>query len=788
MKKFGLLLTVLLFSSNLSYTQSPQTLPFSQDWNDTTLIKVSDDWTGVLGIIGFRGDNLAATTGVDPQTILDGDDPGVIDVIANLPNPGTNTSGGVGEFEITDPVIALQGSGTADAPYLRISITTIGNGNIQISYNVRDIDTTDNAIQQVALQYRIGNSGDFTNVPAGFIADATTGPSLATLVTPISVTLPSEVNNQSEVQIRIITANAVGSDEWVGIDDISITGVSIGPALTVNPTSLSVFTYVLGSGPSESKSYLLGGSNLDPADGNIIVTGSTNYEVSTDNSNFSSSVNVAYTGGALSDTTIYVRLIAGLSVGTYDGEIISNAGGGATTQGVTVNGSVTLSAVISVTPITLTGFSYVFGNGPSASQSYTLNATDLSPVSGDITVAGSSNYEISFDDTNFTDTLIVSYTGGLLSDTTIYVRLKTDLSVGNYNNELIENSGGGAVTENVTVSGSVTAPPLPIVENFDYATGQLTSANNGDNVSANNWISFSGGGFFFPVISGNLTYNNYSASNVGNKIQMVAAPSSAEDARRDIIPQSGDGTKVYASFLINVQSAPASGGSSYFASLYSTAAGFKGRIYVQTLGSGIEFGLEGSGSTPVFTNAELPLNQTHLIVVCYKFLAGADSVKLWVNPVLSATEPTPNLTFIVATDFAVCDAFALRQASSSGVAQNPDAEIDGIIIGSSWSDISSGTVDVSSNPVTINEFDLAQNYPNPFNPTTTIRFSLPEAGNVKLTVFNILGQEIQTLINGFKGVGTHTVKFEATNLNSGIYIYKIEAGTFVQTRKMLLLK
>ncbi len=86
------------------------------------------------------------------------------------------------------------------------------------------------------------------------------------------------------------------------------------------------------------------------------------------------------------------------------------------------------------------------------------------------------------------------------------------------------------------------------------------------------------------------------------------------------------------------------------------------------------------------------------------------------------------------------------------------------------------------------KFELSQNYPNPFNPITTISFNLPEADNVKLTVFNILGQELKTLVNEFKESGVHTINFDASELNSGMYIYKIEAGTFVQTRKMTLVK
>ncbi len=86
------------------------------------------------------------------------------------------------------------------------------------------------------------------------------------------------------------------------------------------------------------------------------------------------------------------------------------------------------------------------------------------------------------------------------------------------------------------------------------------------------------------------------------------------------------------------------------------------------------------------------------------------------------------------------------------------------------------------------EYTLEQNYPNPFNPATRIRFNLPEAGNVKLTIYNILGQEIRTLVNEYKESGVYTISFDASGLNSGMYIYKIEANGFVQTRKMTLVK
>ena len=134
-------------------------------------------------------------------------------------------------------MVALQGSGTADAPYLLIYLNTTGYQSINVAYNLRDVDgSTDDAVQPVALHFRVGTAGSFTNVPAAFVADATSGPSLATLVTPVSVTLPASADDEAQVQLRIMTANASGSDEWVGIDDISITGtpssVDLPPTVT----------------------------------------------------------------------------------------------------------------------------------------------------------------------------------------------------------------------------------------------------------------------------------------------------------------------------------------------------------------------------------------------------------------------------------------------------------------------------------------------------------------------------------------------------------------------------
>jgi predicted extracellular nuclease len=243
---------------------TPQSIPFTQNWNNTGLITTANDWSGVPGIIGYRGDALTASPGTDPQTIVADGSATPVNVMANQANPSTNNTGGIGEFEITDPVVALQGSGTADAPHLVIHLNTTGQSNINVAYNVRDIDgAADNAVQQVALQYRVGGTGNYTNIPAAFVADATTGPSQATLVTPVSVVLPAAANNQALVELRIITNDAVGSDEWVGIDDINISvsggstpptgvGAATPPTVTQGGMTLLTVTVTPGTNPTST--------------------------------------------------------------------------------------------------------------------------------------------------------------------------------------------------------------------------------------------------------------------------------------------------------------------------------------------------------------------------------------------------------------------------------------------------------------------------------------------------------------------------------------------------------
>ncbi len=86
------------------------------------------------------------------------------------------------------------------------------------------------------------------------------------------------------------------------------------------------------------------------------------------------------------------------------------------------------------------------------------------------------------------------------------------------------------------------------------------------------------------------------------------------------------------------------------------------------------------------------------------------------------------------------------------------------------------------------EFALRQNYPNPFNPVTTIQFDIPEAGEVRLDVYNILGEKVATLVQGRHEIGRYTIRWDASGMASGMYFYRISSAKFTATKKLVLMK
>ncbi len=142
---------------------------------------------------------------------------------------------------------------------------------------------------------------------------------------------------------------------------------------------------------------------------------------------------------------------------------------------------------------------------------------------------------------------------------------------------------------------------------------------------------------------------------------------------------------------------------------------------------------------------------------------------------------------------------------SSSTSQNPSGivyntqgiyEVKLIAINSYGSDTLTKTsyvfvsqgVGITGNNTIVKDYKLEQNYPNPFNPTTNIRYELPKSGFVKIIVFDALGKEIKTIVNEKQSAGTYNLTFDGSNLPSGVYFYRLRAGDYVETKKLVLLK
>lgn len=440
---------------------------FSQNWSDIGLILTNNNWANVPSIKGFQGTLMASSSGVDPQTLTTVNSGNTADsVIANQTNPNTTTTGGIAEFELANPTVALQGSGTARAPYLVLYMDGTGRENIQLTFNARDIDGSgDNSIQQIAVQYRIGETGDWINLPSGYIADASSGPSLATLVTAVSVTLPAAANGQSQIQIRIMTADAVGSDEWIGIDDIAVTSQAPSTAtLAINDVTLSEgnsgttdFTFtVTRSGVTTgtaSATWTLANGTTDSAD--FTATPQTGT-VSFADGETSRTVTVSVAGDTSfeSNETFLVNLTNAV------GATISDAQG----QGTITNDDTAPSSTLSINDVTMT-------EGNSGVTNMVFTVTRTGSTSGAVGVdwvidfgANSASHQdmstaalsgtISFADGQSTATITVPIDG----DTT--VEPNETFIVG------LTNPTGGATISDATGTGTITNDDVPSIANI----------------------------------------------------------------------------------------------------------------------------------------------------------------------------------------------------------------------------------------------------------------------------------------------------------------------------------
>jgi len=318
-----------------------------------------------------------------------------------------------------------------------------------------------------------------------------------------------------------------------------------------------------------------------------------------------------------------------------------------------------------------------------------------------------------------------------------------------------------------------------LTENFDYPAG--------DSLGDHGWVSFSGGSTnYLSVFSPGLIFPGYPLSNIGNTAKVLT---NGQDAYKNMTSSDSTGA-IYISFMVNVTSAQ-SAGDYFFALLPATSTTlYTARFYARD-SSGLRFGLSKSTAAAggiFYTSETYTTGTTILVVIKCMFNAGPTDAQYYAYifpTTVPLTEPsTANLGPITGTanDNSI-GRVALRQGTTANA---PIAFVDGIKVAKTWNGIISSVQNTSNN---ISEnFTLSQNYPNPFNPSTKIDFQIPADGKVKLAIYDNSGKEIAVLTDEVKTAGYYSVNFNATDLSSGIYFYKIEYNGLNKVMKMTLLK
>lgn len=324
--------------------------------------------------------------------------------------------------------------------------------------------------------------------------------------TTIYVRLKAGLNNASySDSITITSTDAITKK-------IYCSGIVAGSSISNSTTSITGISYVVGSGPSSSKSFSLS-ANLLTA--NLIINPGSNYELSINNISFSpGSITLVPVSGSINLTTIYVRLKAGLIIGTYNQNITLQSTG-VITKNISCSGAV-LGPKLTLSTTQLSNLDYNYDNGPSDQQSFTISGSDLT---SNVFITPPTNFQLSkVSGGVFTgSTISLAPTAGVLAPTTIYARLKAGLPVLNYMGN-ISITSTGVSSSTVACSGSV----------IDISTANVgLSANEIKVYSSSKGIVLEGVGEGFSVILYTVFGSQIYSTKADGKKMIIEVPTNA---------------------------------------------------------------------------------------------------------------------------------------------------------------------------------------------------------------------------------------------------------------------
>lgn len=444
----------------------------------------------------FPGTTLVATAGTAGSSIT-----------ATVP-AGT-TSSTLYKVRVNNDAPATTGSASAAFTIISNTAVTVAGSSPQ-ALTIATGPTTGTALTASSASAVAPTYQWYYSTTAGNNAAATAiGGATAASYTPTVADLGTAAGTYY-VSVR---ANYPGCGAVVGTPEATVTVANPTPVITATPSTLSGFTYVVGSGPSTpAQPYNLSGQYLTPVAGNLTVTATgTAYEVSLSSGSGYSATTllVPYTSSTLAATPVYVRLKAGQAVASYNSQLIANSGGGATAQNVTVSGSVTsVPPTITVNPTSL-ALGTVGVNTPGTISTYTVSGSNLGTTP--ISILAPSGVELSLNGfvTSAATTLSLPPTAGSVATTTISVRIAAAASGTGISGNIANTAG--ATTQNVAVTGTVAgaAPPCPST-GFEGGTfpptgftisGAVTSNSNSNTGAVAASFGTAGATLNFPVIA-----------------------------------------------------------------------------------------------------------------------------------------------------------------------------------------------------------------------------------------------------------------------------------------------
>ncbi len=538
--------------------------------------------------------------------------------------------------------------------------------------------------------------------------------------------------------------------------------------VTVSTTSLSDFGSIAVNASSASASYTVSGANLTA---NITITAPTHFAVSRDNNTFGPSVTLTQSSGTVNTTTVYVRF-SPTAAGGIAGSI-ANATAGVTTKNVSVSGTGVqgqTTSSLSVSVSSLPDFGSVMVGSSSSVKSFAVSGSNLT---SNVTVTAPSQFQVSLSSTSgFSTSVSVAPSGGTVSSQTVYARF-SPTSTGAMSSS-VNVASSGAATRGVNVSGTGTLSPTPSV------TVSVTSLPDFGNCKV--WQktymkSYTVSGSY---LTGNIT--------VTAPYHFLVSLSKDNGYGRSVTIAPTSGT--VSSRTIWVVFAPTSTGFKAGTIRHASSGATTRRVYVSGTGT---LSSAGSSTTSITTGEPLP-ELSLMLPASGSFASGAVSLQwAWLAgaEAFQVQVARDSLFAAMVIDTVVADTvwrapvrfeegryFSRGRALGSGVegAYSPAVAF------------SVGTSTSNDAPVRVMEFRLVQNYPNPFNPTTTLRFDLPQPGQVSLKVYNSLGSEVAEIMSGYLSAGSYTRVWDATGLATGTYFCRLQVGDKTATTKMLLVK